>query len=127
MKRAIAFGRKRRLAPAQGVGDHARPAAALRIGVAAIAVTLALTGCGARDRIADRSHPVGPPAIASDTSAPSTGPAGSTTGTPTTAAGNSSTAAELSSVDRALSGIGSTLSGVDSQITQADKAADSDN
>ena len=110
MKRAIALGRKRRLA------------AVLRIGVAAMAVTVVLTGCGVRDRIADRSQPAGRLATTSDTSTRSTGPA---TGTPTT--GTASTAAELSSVDRALSGIGSTLSGVDSQITQADKAADGDN
>ena len=113
MKRATALGRKRRLA------------AVLRIGVAAMAVTVVLTGCGVRDRIADGSHPVGRPATTSDTSTPSTG---SATGTSTTgAAGATSTDAELSSIDQALSGIGSTLSGVDSQITQADKAADGDN
>jgi len=115
MKRAIALGRKTRLA------------AVLRVGVAAVAVTLALTGCGVRDRIASQSHPNGRSATTSDASTRSTGSAGSTAGMPTTGTGSTSTAAELSSVDRALSGIGSTLSGVDSQITQADKAADRDN
>ena len=113
MKRALSPGRKKHLP------------AALRIGIAAMAVTLALTGCGVRDRVASQSQPIGRPATTSDTSTQSTG---SATGTPNSgAAGTTSTAAELSSVDRALSGIGSTLSGVDSQIAQADKAADSDN
>jgi len=90
---------------------------------AALAVTLALAGCGLRARAA--AHRDGNPAQTS-VSNTSPGPTGAAT---SGAAGGTATSTtdELNSVDQTLTSVGKSMTGVNTQITAGDQAGDDDN
>jgi hypothetical protein len=86
------------------------------LGVAALAIVLALAGCGTHGRLASS----GTPAVST--------PATHHPAAPLNAKNPKSTpqSAQLAAIQQALTGLNSSLNSIDSNITQADKAADSD-
>jgi succinate dehydrogenase/fumarate reductase flavoprotein subunit len=97
---------------------------AIAFGAVAVALVVALGGCGLRARNHDAAKPGRATTITTHhptTTSTTPAPAG-TAAKP----GSASTAAELSSVDKTLSTIDTSLSGVDTQISDANKAGDDD-
>jgi len=99
----------------------------LALCAAALAVVVALTGCGLKARVDRHGGSTVGTGVTSTTGTGSGATNGTATGSGSGSGTATSTTDELNSVDQTLTSVGTTMAGVNTQITAGDQAGDDDN